>query len=535
MRIAQALEKLKLIKTIKPVHWLAILLVLKALFMGVYITPLGDTPDESGHFAYIQNIADGDLLPKLGEANIRNDVWHEQTTVTNDRINYIVQHPPLYYWVAAVPYQIGSWLTSDREILNRLPRSISAFSLGALVLLLFSIFRQLGTDENQSGLMAVSVAYIPQIVYLSSGMTNDIFLFALCAAASLYFIKFLKFEHIRHAYWCGFWLAMAGLTKMTAWILIFCLFAAMLFEMRGVFRIWMKQSAILFLIAFSTPILWILRNIILFEDPLKISLRPSLNPVVGYTFNQFIFNQPIIDWLANHFYALIGFSGYCQNHTLLHLCSGIRLTRVGGDSIFIFNSILLLGLLVLVVDGLLSLRVKSSRYSAPKSPSIQGWVAFHAEQTQVLSLAKVILASSGFVIWWWFGLQFLSNPSMGAAMPIVVATSVPFILLLMAPWLLASSEVEPRIMAYAWLTFALAAVLVVRQSYLSYIMYGQLNGLQGRYFYPFLPLLMASFMLAFNRLKLPSILLLAAVLALAWAELSAYITQVLPFVLKVRV
>jgi len=48
---------------------LAFLFFVQALFFSIFITPLGDIPDESGHFAYVVDITKGRPLPTLGRTD----------------------------------------------------------------------------------------------------------------------------------------------------------------------------------------------------------------------------------------------------------------------------------------------------------------------------------------------------------------------------------------------------------------------------------------------------------------------------------
>ena len=126
----------------RPIHFLALLLALQALFLAFFVTPLGDIPDESGHYAYVIDMTKGRPLPVLGKpehgkGEIPADLWKDyEGLVERHRVNYIVQHPPLYYAVAAIPYALTKSVTQDKATLARSARVVSALSLGLLILVI---------------------------------------------------------------------------------------------------------------------------------------------------------------------------------------------------------------------------------------------------------------------------------------------------------------------------------------------------------------------------------------------------------------
>jgi hypothetical protein len=327
---------------------------------------------------------------------------------------------------------------------------------------------------------------------------------------------------------------MAGFTKMTAWNIVACFFGIMVYELRGPLGIWIKRSATIFFLAFLGPIFWMARNLFIYADPFKINLDPIARPRLTYSFESFIFEQPVVDWLFNHFYALIGFSGYCQTPALSHLCSGVKLTRVGGLPLEIFINVLFFGLLVSLVYLILTLFLKPNKPIGVEQGSIRSFFSNQLTNCPPFAWSKVGLLILGLATFNWVLRRLLEGVDLGSPGPLWLAASLPLVLLLSIP-LVFVQDVQARLVAYAWIIISVTVALVVKQSFLAYVLYGQLKGIQGRYFYPYLPLAMAAFMIAFNRLRLPTFPLVIAVVALAWAELHAYVEQIIPFILKVRI
>ena len=107
-----------------PILLISLLFFIKALYLAFCVIPFSAVPDEIGHFAYVQDIAYGKGIPVLsapitGKSVIGKDImgYIEKTTNTQPAYNWIAQHPPVYYILAAIPLKFGSLLTNDRDIL----------------------------------------------------------------------------------------------------------------------------------------------------------------------------------------------------------------------------------------------------------------------------------------------------------------------------------------------------------------------------------------------------------------------------------
>ena len=75
---------LKFISDNTLIYLLATFFFVKVLVLGFWITPLWDIPDEPGHYSYLQDIAHGKGLPKLGTTVISANIvrhWYRNTTV----------------------------------------------------------------------------------------------------------------------------------------------------------------------------------------------------------------------------------------------------------------------------------------------------------------------------------------------------------------------------------------------------------------------------------------------------------------------
>ncbi|MDT4828495.1 hypothetical protein FQZ97_618800 [compost metagenome] len=77
--------------------------------------------------------------------------------------------------------------------------------------------------------------------------------------------------------------------------------------------------------------------------------------------------------------------------------------------------------------------------------------------------------------------------------------------------------------------------LLFFQGYKAILLTGSPHGIQGRYLLPFVPLLLASFMLATKAFRYQAQLLFVICLGTGWAYVNAYATYVIPFFQHVRI
>ncbi|HEX5737618.1 MAG TPA: glycosyltransferase family 39 protein [Hydrogenophaga sp.] len=516
---------------------LALLFVLKALYMGFYVTPPGDIPDESGHYAYARDIARGDIFPIMSKAMIPNNLWFDTGEPQGYlRDNYITQHPPLYYVIAAIPLKITQLFTSDRWFQIRATRTVSAVSLGVLFLALFWTLVDAGISRERSLLLASTLGFIPMVSHLASGITNDIFLFMLCALATRHLVRFVKTQNIRDAYLCAVWLTLAGGTKMTAWVLIAGFVGIMVYELQRPLKSWLVHAAGLTLTALVLPIWWMARNFVHFGNPLKVNLLNIPPKAPDYTLLEYVQNQPFFDWMLVHFYGLIGFSGYCQTPELRHLCAGVRVTRISSQPYeFMVMVLLTITVLFLAHTFLRYRQLAKPVVTALPARSLQQWVAnlFKGAAFRTWLLGGLLVAGVGpFLV---AELHLYHEPGWVAELARTMMVAAALLGVLGLGVVLLDADPDERLMYYAMVLFLGFGLLILIQGHKAYVLLAELRGVQGRYFYPFLPLMLAAMALLLQRFRVPTVVYLWVVLAMAWGELHAYVTQVIPFFEYVKI
>ena len=521
---------------------LGTLFFLLALWLAWFVTPHGDLPDESGHYAYVQDIADRGSLPLLGKATMARDIWRDvQGLEGRTRPNYIAQHPPLYYAVAAIPYRILHAVTDRKDLLPKAPRLASALSLGLLIGLLVLTLREAGLSVGVAMALAASFGLLPLVPHLASGISNDIFLAMLSAGATLSLVRSIAGQGLWHAYACAIWLACAGATKMTAWVLIAAYLVLLLWELRKTGWAWVLHAAGLGLVSLSTSLWWMARNLYHFGNPFYVYGSDFTQKVFNTSHWDYLSGQPFFDQLFGNLYASVGFSGYCQTPTtvaeLARLCQGIRIMGEDHLGVAVFATLCAATLLVVLTATLGSLGASRlpDLQPAEASPSLQQRVARAAGHSLGGPVPTAVCFMGGISAALVVGMLARQPAELLGWLHVVPA----LLLVAVAPACLllavGASQERTRLMAYGVLLLLLIALLVFHMGYKSYLINGYPRGLQGRYLLPFLPLMLVSVGVAIQESRHARGLALLTASVMAGLFLHTYVGEVIPFFQSVRI
>ena len=517
---------------------LALLFTLQSLYLAFFLTPLGDIPDESGHYSYVRDIASGTIFPLLHEAQMAQDLWGrpKEFQSTETRENWIVQHPPLYYALAAVPLAVGNLITDDPQVLSRLPRTVSAVSLGLLILVLYRTLVIAGVPQHRAFLVAPAVGFVPMVTQLSTGTTNDIFLFLLSAIATFFLVRFVMNRNLRDAYWCALWLSLAGATKMTAWVFIAPMVAILLFELRQPLWAWLRHAAGITAVSLMFPAWWMGRNFIHFGTPFYVFQESFEQVVFDYGFLDLIREHPVLDHFFAHFYGLIGFSGYCVSHELREFCHGIQMTQLSRWPLQAFTDVLFLLVLGYVVY--LMLMVWWSRRPVALVPPRQSIREHMGHFLSTPWITRMLLATGVILGAALAATLFLNSQSRGGmlgSIQILSMSTAPLAGIVAAVLVLLPQSPRDRVALYGSVVFLFFGGILLYQIHQGFLINGWLRGVQGRYLYPVLPLLIVALAVALERIRVPTVFYLVVTAVLAMAFLDAFLGQVIPFYLSVRI
>lgn len=510
-----------------PILFLAFLFTVKALYLAFYVTPLWDIPDETAHFSYVRDLAEGRGLPVLGNAWIMGDVMDNVWKTKNCQSisNWIAQHPPIYHLIAAIPLKIGSTFIVDSENYFRLPRIVAAISGGGLLIVIFSTMIILGLDSYRATILSAGIGFIPMVSNLSSGTNHDMTLFLFSALVVFFLIRYLLNRRLTDAYWCSFWMTLASGIKMTAWILIPFLIIIFAFEIRGTFKYRSKHILSLFLISMLAPAAWMVRNIIYFGNPIYTSINTSnwqsKVPLTDSFFHYF-HSQPVVEQLALNFYGLLGWIGTGQGRNIL--------LQIDGFPRRLFSVLLVTVAIVLMVFVIkVSWSVLQSKnvffIQKTQNSKFAAYLSKNYVKNSVIVAGMAISFFSGIIYY------FISRPSDYPTQYCIILFSLLMVMNGVLSFFMTfyTTDQEDRIVLYALIVFLYFSALLIWNLYNLYLLDGRLRAVHGRYFYPVVPFILAAIAISVKRMKISGLFLGSVVSILAIMELDAFILQALPF------
>jgi 4-amino-4-deoxy-L-arabinose transferase-like glycosyltransferase len=200
--------------------------LLNAIAWGL-ITPLFQVPDEAGHVAYVQRIAETGK-PPAGKFNVQHFSQEQRKLIDAIRWKAVqrrkdvrvpgtasyqkglqrdvstlyarwnrggyttdTNNPPLYYFAAAGVYHLSPWTSlPDRVHFLRL---LSALLAACTVLLVFLFLRELLPSTPWAWTVgALAVAFQPMFAFTASGVTSDTVLYT--ASAGIFYTLALAFR-----------------------------------------------------------------------------------------------------------------------------------------------------------------------------------------------------------------------------------------------------------------------------------------------------------------------------------------------------
>lgn len=290
-------------------------LFLQFAVIAFTITPLWDTPDEVGHMSYVIDLSKGDL-PELGPSQIDSEVldsWRPDLQSRQQR-NWIAQHPPLYYMVAAVMYsgaRAAGLGFEDRVRATRL--TTAAFSAAAIVVLILAL-----GEATARPLLAVAtglaLAATPMYWHMASGVSHDSATLFFSAFALLCLVRFLQRDKLRWAILAGVAMGACALVKATGLVVLVALCAGTCYWiLRRPWSFPRRLAAIACTaLAFGAlPTLWsgfnLLRYGVAFPDVRM--LTPPDPDVPVEDFWTYVTTHPVWQHTLINFYGLFGWQG----------------------------------------------------------------------------------------------------------------------------------------------------------------------------------------------------------------------------------
>lgn len=305
---------------------IALLFLVKAAALALFVTPLWDVPDEIAHFATISDLASGRGIPRPGRALIAPEtvaLWNPGLA-GRPVYNWAAIHPPGYHALAAPFLWAARAATADPESQVRGTRLFSALCGAAGLLVFFLVMREAGADDAASLAAAAAVGFIPMYSHMSSGVNHDILCALLGGLVALCWMRLIRTRSVRDAFAVALALAAAGAVKATAVPLALALLPLMPAHLEGRPGHRLVRAASAAVVALSTTGLWALwRGQVPGADA-----RPAAGPAHATTplsFFEMLRDTPILDHTFKNFFGLIGWTGTGRGAVSWFQVSGVFL------------------------------------------------------------------------------------------------------------------------------------------------------------------------------------------------------------------
>lgn len=446
---------------------IAVLFLIKACCFAMYVTHLWDIPDESGHFSYVADLADGNY-PILGKATMTPEVMRSWKGWPST--NWIAQHPPLYYALDAPVLMAAraAGLSPEQQFhVARLPSALyGALAVFAAGLIGFRVTR----SSVGAAAGALILAGTPMFLHMSSGTSHSSLVAMLCMFSGYWLLAYLQDGRSTALHASGILAGLASITKITALAMSVPVFLAVVYFMflrRESTASWLRRSAVVWLAFFTLPVILIIANYSIyghmFPSGASIALGGAHHVRIGYL--EYILNYPIFQSVIINYFGLIGWTGVGQGH--------VQLLQVRGPYLTYFMFGLMAGFMALIAERALTVFGRSAE-----------------RRMEVLAIALVVAPTAAILFWAARPMQL----SIAAAL-----IPVAIVVVLLVPMFRSRSTEQPDwiyiVSATAILFFSVAYYAQLHASFI-----GEMRAVQGRYFYPILPFFFAIILRSLSRL-----------------------------------
>jgi 4-amino-4-deoxy-L-arabinose transferase-like glycosyltransferase len=478
----------------------AAVFLVKASLLGLFVTPLWDVPDETGHYALIEDIVSGRGLPLMGRSVIPDRIyesWMRKPAPSPPMPNWTAQHPPLYY-LAAAPFLAAARAASDDPDWQcRLVRLFSALAGAVALLVFFAAFREASGDSLIAFVAASGVGFLPMFTHMATGVNHDVFLALCMGVAALFFVRLARQGRVQDGLAMGSALAAAGATKLSALApsAVLVLAAAFLLASRGARRArqWLAIAAV----AASLPALWLLRHRLLLPG---VAAHPTGTPRFDLDVFSYLTRYPVLDHTFKNFVGLIGWTG--TGH------GALRWFQIDGPYLLLY--LFLAG----AAATLAAVWIEQQEHPSP-----------HAVLLLSRAFAAVAFAACFFAFLGGYGGVGLVKRF---AYSLLIA-----VLFLGAPRVFSAADSRARIVFVSQLSVLVFTAAYLANSFESYRAYGEMRATNGRYFFAVLPFLGLGYFEP-AALALPAggrrqLVLAGVFAALLLDELVFFLLRVVPF------
>lgn len=474
----------------------------KASLLALFVTPLWDVPDETGHYALIEDIVSGRGLPLMGRSVIPNDLytrWMHAPPPSPPMPNWTAQHPPLYHLLAAPLLAAARAATDDPEWRYRAPRLLSAAAGALALLVLFAVFREASGDPAFAFVAASGVGFLPMFTHMSSGINHDVFLALCMGVAALFLVRLVHSGRFADGLAMGAALAAAGATKLSALAPAAVLLAAAFFALasRGARRLgeWLAIAAA----AASLPALWLLRHRLLLP---AVAAHPTGSAHFDLGLLDYLTRYPVLDHTFKNFVGLIGWTGTGGGE--------LRWFQIDGPWLLVY---------LVLAAGAAALSAVWIERQEPEHPS-----------PAAVRLLLRALAAAAFAACFFSLLAGYTGAGLAKRLAYSLLVAVLF---LGAPRLLVRADTGSRIVGISQLTVLVFIAAYLANSFAGFRAHGEMRATNGRYFFAVLPFLGLAYFepaaLALSPGRRRNFALAAVFAVLLADEIAFFLLRVVPF------
>ena len=475
-----------------------LLFLVKAVVLALWVTPLWDVPDETGHYAIVSDLSRGQALPLPGRSVVPPDVmadWMRGKTPELPMSNWVAQHPPLYHLLAAPLLSAARAVTRDSHRLYRAPRLLSAVCGAAALWIFFLAFVEASGDPILSFAAAASVGFVPMYSHMASGTNHDILLAFASGLVALCWVRFERSGLFSDGMKTAAALSLAGAVKLSAVPVAAAVWLLCLARLRGRGWKWLARWIAIGAASVTLPALWALRHWWLLGNT-------QVHPISHQrfhlaTFLAYLREEPVVDHTFKNFFGLIGWTGTGGGSLRWFQISGIFLAPY-----------LLLGLVAAAGTAI--------------------WLWRRRPNDLRLLAGAVAALMFGFCFFWLFSRGDGSEPIKRALYSALAA--VPFLAL---PLAFGKREASEAIFSGSHFVFLVFSLAYLANSFEAYEIYGQMRATNGRYFFAVLPFLALAFVFPaaslLRRGRWRDIGLLVVLVALFVNETAFFLMKVIPF------
>lgn len=443
-------------------RWFALLFLAafaKFAILGTLVVPPWSNTDEIGHYSYVMEIARGNFLPEHGVDRMDRAATLSQFGDDGRRMNYILSHPPLYYYALAPFGLVFETISSDPVFILKGLRLVNSF-IGALsVLLIALIARALKLSSSASLFCAAVVAMTPMFGSLSGGLSNDIAVFAFASAGGWFLARHLTVFDWRFELGCFASFMGATLAKSTTMPILFGIVLVL-----ATLRISQKRLSINSLITLVLACLplfaWHLVSYLHYGSWIRLgSLKTERTlSAAEHSFRSFLGEAPVLETVMSTFYGFIWIR--TQTIRLIERPTGDYLSSYA----YLLAALLLISSILFVLDR---------RFRATNTLVSGGSIA--------VSLLGAALA------WRIMAAGYLSTSLVGASL-----TFLGLYALLNGYRLIQDSEPQVKFIIVAFAAFFCLVLVSLYNFYQVYLIHGTPRALHGRYFYSVAPLFLVA-------------------------------------------